>query len=75
MSADVMEVDTGQFHYTEQLLRVDGQGIWYALGKTFLRNSWRMRGEYVISETFAQGSPALFLTFCRAIGHHPVVDI
>jgi hypothetical protein len=28
MSADVMEVDTGQLHYTEQLLRVDGQGIW-----------------------------------------------
>ena len=29
MSADVMEVDVGQLHYTEQLLRVDGQGIWY----------------------------------------------
>lgn len=29
MSADVMEVSRGQFHYTEQLLRPEGQGIWY----------------------------------------------
>ena len=28
MSADVMEISTGQLHYTEQLIRVDGQGIW-----------------------------------------------
>jgi protein O-GlcNAc transferase len=28
-SADVMETASGQFHYTEQLVRPDGQGIWY----------------------------------------------
>ena len=28
MSGDVMEVSTGQFHYTEQVLRIDGQAIW-----------------------------------------------
>jgi predicted O-linked N-acetylglucosamine transferase (SPINDLY family) len=31
MSADVMEIPTGQLHYTEQLLRPDGQGIWCVL--------------------------------------------
>jgi hypothetical protein len=29
MSGDVMEVDLGQTHYTEQLIRLDGQAIWY----------------------------------------------
>ena len=28
MSGDVMEVDLGQTHYTEQLIRLDGQAIW-----------------------------------------------
>lgn len=28
MSGDVMEIDKGQTHYTEQLIRLDGQGIW-----------------------------------------------
>ncbi len=29
MSGDVMEIDVGQTHYTEQLIRIDGQAIWY----------------------------------------------
>ena len=28
MSGDVMEVDAGQTHYTEQLIRLEGQAIW-----------------------------------------------
>jgi hypothetical protein len=28
MSGDVMEVALGQTHYTEQLIRLDGQAIW-----------------------------------------------
>ena len=29
MSGDVMEIDVGQTHYTEQLIRLEGQAIWY----------------------------------------------
>jgi hypothetical protein len=28
MSGDVMEIDAGQTHYTEQLIRLEGQAIW-----------------------------------------------
>jgi hypothetical protein len=28
MSGDVMEIDLGQTHYTEQLIRLSGQAIW-----------------------------------------------
>jgi len=28
MSGDVMETDAGQTHYTEQLIRLEGQAIW-----------------------------------------------
>ena len=31
MSGDVMEIDVGQTHYTEQLIRLEGQAIWYIL--------------------------------------------
>lgn len=36
MSADIMEVPTGQLHYTEQMIRIDGQGIWYVVSTVFL---------------------------------------
>ncbi len=36
MSGDVMEIDMGQTHYTEQLIRLEGQAIWFVLSRAFI---------------------------------------
>ena len=76
MSADVMEVDTGQFHYTEQLLRVDGQGIWYALDILACRITVVFAVNTLLFWYVRSKEPPHFpLRLCCAIGHPSFMDV